>query len=159
MTPLSALAGRSPFQRPQPRLRDLASRHLPRDGIANPLPRLARPGRRSRRRKIEPLAGLDDIARHTLATVIEQPERILREAIALLGRAAIPHRRFRVVLRHAAPGLEQKSEISLRGRGAALGQGNEDLRSALIVLAVECGNALAEGLGLSGQRGQKQENK
>ena len=83
------LAARRPFQRPQAGLGDLSARHLGGHGIADAHPRLARLRRRAGGRQFQPFGGLDDVARHAKATVVEQPKRILREAVALLRGAAV----------------------------------------------------------------------
>src|SRR5262249_9793920 len=107
-------------------------------------PRLARLRRRTGGCEVEPLAGLDDILRHAKTPVVEQPERVLREAVALLGGAPGPHRRLGIVLRYAAAALVHEAQIRLRGRVAPLGIGREDLRRRHIVLAVEGGDALLQ---------------
>src|SRR5258705_12643026 len=109
------LAARRPFQRPQPRPRDLAARHLASYGVANTRARFPRSPRRRRGREIEPFAGFDDIARHALSPVIEQTKGILREGVTLLRGAAVPHRGFGIILRNAASGFKHETEIGLRG--------------------------------------------
>src|SRR5258708_16022837 len=133
---LAFAAGRR-LQRPQTRPRDLAARHLGGHGIADPRARFPRPARCARGREIEPFVGLDDIAGHPLPLVIEQAERILREAVALLRGAAVPHRRFGIVLRNAAAGLEKETQIGLRRPLPLPSHPNEDLPRLLIIPTVE----------------------
>jgi len=120
---------RRPSERPRAGACDFATRHLAADLIANPHPCLPRARRRGGSRQVESLTCLDDIARHALSLVVEQPQRILREAVALLSSSAIPHCRLGVVLRHASPGLEHVAEPSLRGRDAAFGKRDEEPRT------------------------------
>jgi hypothetical protein len=55
------------------------------------------------------------------ALVQHQAEQALRRRVALLGSAAVPVVRQRIILRHAASVLVHESEIGLRAGIAALG--------------------------------------
>src|SRR5207302_2760779 len=106
-----------------------------------------------------PLAGFDDIPRHALSPVIKEPKGILRATVALLRGAAVPHRRFGIILRDAASGLKHETEIGLRRGNALLGQRNEYPGGRHVVLAVEGRNALPERLGFGKITVRKQQHR
>ena len=102
----------APIPAPAAGPRDLAARHLGGHRIAARA--LPVPGGAPAVERLSHLLA-STISRGTpKPSVVEQAERILREAVALLGGAAIPHRGFRIIPRNAAPGLEHETEIGLR---------------------------------------------
>ena len=57
--------------------------------------------------------------RHALAFFVHSPEVVLRSGIALSSSAAVPLKRFGIVLRYTTPLVVHESEIGL-GHGIAL---------------------------------------